>query len=96
MSASDPARDRIESASLRPMAVLKRIPAWVLFVVVLGAVVGGLLLDGVASAALLGAVGLLLGWLAFLSWPALAPPARFLRVATALLVLGAAGYRLFG
>ena len=96
MAASDSTRDRIESASLRPLAVLKRVPAWLVFVVVLGAVVGGLLLDGIASAALLGVVGLLLGWLAFLSWPALAPPARLLRVATALLVLGVAGSRLLG
>lgn len=95
MSDPDSTRERIERSSVGPLARLRRIPTWAVFLLVLGCVVGGLLLDGVASAALLAVVGLLLVWLAFLSWPALPPPARLLRVLTIAVVLGVGVYRLW-
>ena len=74
------------------LVVLARAPRWVPFVVVLGCVVGGLLLHGVASAVLLGIVLLLLALQLFFAWPVLLPPQRLLRVAVlALLVLAAVG-----
>lgn len=95
MSDSGSARERIERASVGPLVRLRRIPAWAVFLAVLGCVVAGLLLHGVASATLLGVVGLLLAWLAFLSWPTLPPPGRAVRVLAIVVVLGFAAYRLW-
>lgn len=95
MSDSASARDRIERSSVGPLIRLRRIPTWAIFLVVLGCVVGGLLLHGVASAALLGVVGLLLAWLAYLGWPSLPPQARAVRALVVVAVLAYAAYRLW-
>jgi hypothetical protein len=70
------------------MVFLGRLPTWVLLVVIFG-----LLVVGMAGSGWVGASGLLvllvlLGWFAYLNWPALDARGRLLRVA-ALVVLAA-------
>ncbi|MCU1600368.1 MAG: hypothetical protein JWO22_1077 [Frankiales bacterium] len=72
------------------LVVLARLPRWVPFVLVLGCVVGGLLLHGVAAAVLLGVVLALLGLQLFFAWPALDPAGRVLRTVVLGLIVGAA------
>jgi hypothetical protein len=69
---------------------LSRLPRWLPFAVALGLAVFGALVHGPAGAVALGLVALFLAWLAYLSWPALTPPARVLRAVATLAVVGAA------
>lgn len=73
------------------VALVGQLPRWVPFLVVAGLLVGGLLAQGVVGAVLLLALGLLLTSLLVLSWPALQPAARLLRVAVVALVVVRAG-----
>jgi len=77
------------------LLALRRVPQWVVFLVILGCVVGGLLLTGPLAAALLGVVSLFLGWLLVLAWPRLTEAQRLVRGLTAALVAGTAIWRLF-
>jgi hypothetical protein len=69
------------------VALAAQLPRWVPFLVVGALVVSGLLLQGVAGAVILLLLVLLLGALLFLSWPALQPPARLIRLAVLVLLL---------
>jgi len=88
-------RDRLERGSLPILLTIRRLPQWVLFLVVLGCVVGGLLLSGPLAAALMGVVAVVLGWLLLLAWPRLTEGRRLLRGLTVALVAGGAIWRLF-
>ncbi len=88
-------RDRLERRSLPVLLTIRKVPQWVLFLVVLGCVVGGLLLTGPLAGALLFVVAFFLGWLLLLAWPRLTEAQRFLRGLTAGLIAGSAIWRLF-
>lgn len=83
-------RRRVELRAGPLVVLLARLPRVVPFLVAVVLVVTGLLLGGVAGAVLLGLLGLLTGVLLCLSWPAIEPGARALRVAVVVLVLGRA------
>lgn len=77
----------MERASVKPVAYLHQMPRWLPPVVIAALFVAGISVRGWPGAALLAIVAALLGWLAFLSWPALHPGSRALRlVMTAALV----------
>ncbi len=73
-------RQSIERLSLRPAAYLRHLPRWLPPVVVAALFVGGLAVSGWGGAAMLLVVTVFLAWLALLSWPALQPSTRLLRV----------------
>ena len=79
-------RQSIERLSLRPAAYLRQLPRWLPPVVIAALFVGGLAVRGWGGAVMLLVVTVFLAWLAVLSWPALAPQTRLLRV-VALAVL---------
>ncbi len=83
-------RRTLEQKAGPALVVLARAPRWVPFVLVLGCVVGGLLLHGIASAVLLGVVLALLGLQLCFAWPALDPAGRALRTLVLGLVVAAA------
>ena len=79
-------RQSIERLSLRPAAYLRALPRWLPPVVLAALFIGGLAVHGWGGAVMLLVVTLFLAWLAVLSWPALQPSTRALRV-VALVVL---------
>ncbi|MDQ3576010.1 MAG: hypothetical protein M3381_09900 [Actinomycetota bacterium] len=87
-------RDRLERRSLPVLMTLRRVPQWVLFLVVLGLVVSGLLLTGPLAGALLGVVAVFLGWLLLLAWPRLTQGQRLLRGLTIAVIAGSVIWRL--
>jgi len=83
-------RRRVELKAGPLVVLLHRMPRVVPFLLVAALLLAGLGLKGVAGGVLLLVLAALLGLLLVLSWPALQPPARLLRVATVALVVGAA------
>jgi hypothetical protein len=73
-------RQSIERLSLRPAAYLRQLPRWLPPVVLAALFIGGLAVHGWGGAVMLLIVTAFLAWLAVLSWPALAPQTRLLRV----------------
>ena len=73
-------RQSIERLSLRPAAYLRHLPRWLPPVVLAALFIGGLAVHGWGGAVMLLIVTAFLTWLAVLSWPALAPQTRLLRV----------------
>ena len=67
--------------------LLGRLPKAVPFLVVAGLLVGGLLTQGVVGAVLLLVLAALLGTLLALAWPALQPGPRALRLAVVAVVV---------
>ena len=87
-------RDAVEQRSAFPLAYLASLPKWFVFLVVGALVVAGLFfgtaLGGLVGFVCLGILGLLLGWLAYLSWPSLDAAGRVVRVLSTAIVLGVA------
>jgi hypothetical protein len=83
-------RQSIERLSLRPAAYLRALPRWLPPVVIAALFVGGLAIRGWGGAAMLLVVSVFLAWLALLSWPAVQPPTRVLRVLTVVVLLALA------
>jgi uncharacterized RDD family membrane protein YckC len=73
-------RQAVERVSARPLVFLTQLPKWVLLVILLGLLISGFAVPGLIGAAALLVVGILLGWLAYLSWPSLNTQARLGRV----------------
>jgi hypothetical protein len=73
-------RQSIERLSLRPAAYLRHLPRWLPPVVLAALFIGGLAVHGWGGAVMLVIVTAFLAWLAVLSWPALPPQTRLLRV----------------
>ena len=73
-------RQAVERVSARPLVFLAQLPKWVLLVILLGLLISGFAVPGLIGAAALLVVGILLGWLAYLSWPSLNTQARAGRV----------------
>ena len=75
------------------IVLLARLPKIVPFLVVLGLLLGGLLLQGIAGAALLLVLAALLGVLLYLAWPVLPRQSRVVRIGVvAVFVIRAVGF----
>jgi hypothetical protein len=81
----------VQRRSALPLAYLHHLPTWLAPAVLALLLVAGLALKGWPGTVALCIVAAFLGWLAFLSWPALAARGRLGRVATiaGLLVVAA-------
>ena len=73
-------RQAVERFSARPLVFLHQMPRWVLLLIVLGLLISGFAVTGWIGAVALLLVGILLGWLAYLSWPSINAQGRVLRV----------------
>jgi len=73
-------RRAVERFSARPLVFLHQLPRWVVLLVVLGLLISGFAVPGWIGAIALLLVGVLLGWLAYLSWPSINASGRVLRV----------------
>jgi hypothetical protein len=80
-------RQSIERLSLRPAAYLRALPRWLPPVVIAALFIGGLAVGGWGGAVMLLLVTAFLAWLAVLSWPAIQPPTRVLRVVAVAVLL---------
>jgi len=81
----------VELRSATALLYIRSLPRSVPPLVVVALLVGGVLASGPVATVCLLAVMALFGWLLFLSWPALAPQARLVRVAVlALMAVGVA------
>ena len=91
-----PFRRAVEQRSAVVLIWLRSMPQWLPFLAVLALVLGGLLAPAALGAVLLLVVFVLLVWLVFLSWPALAASARLIRILALAVVLGAVIQRVRG
>jgi hypothetical protein len=80
-------RQSIERLSLRPAAYLRALPRWLPPVVIAALFIGSLAVGGWGGAVMLLLVTAFLAWLAVLSWPAIQPPTRVLRVVAVAVLL---------
>jgi hypothetical protein len=87
------ARQTVERRSAAPLLFLRQMPAWLLPLVLVVLLIGGLALHGIGSALALCGVAVVLGWLALLSWPRLSAAGRLGRAAVITVVLVAAVIR---
>jgi hypothetical protein len=78
---ASPFRRAVERRSALVLVYLRGLPKAMPGLLVLGLLTAALLAPGVGGAALLVLVALLLTWLVYLSWPALPPVGRAVRVA---------------
>jgi hypothetical protein len=83
-------RSSVERSSAKPLVLLHQLPAWLPPLVMLALLIAGLALPGWIGATALVLVAVLLGWLGYMSWPALATRGRLLRVAAVACVLALA------
>lgn len=88
------ARRTLERRSGPVLVLVGRLPRAVPFLLVVALLVGGLALRSVAGAVLLGLLLVFVGWISYLAWPVLPPPARAVRVLVLVLLAGAAVARL--
>jgi hypothetical protein len=80
-------RHSVERRSATALLFLRSLPKALPPLVVVGLLAGGVLLHGIAAALCFSGVAALFGWLLFLSWPALAPQARVVRLAVLIAML---------
>jgi len=80
-------RQALEHRSATFLLWLHQLPVWLPPVLAAGLLVAGLAIGGVGGAIALGALAVVLGWLAALSWPRLSAQNRLLRVAVVGAVL---------
>ena len=73
-------RQAVERFSARPLVFLHQLPRWILLLIVLGLLISGFAVPGLIGAIALLLVAILLGWLAYLSWPSINASGRVLRV----------------
>jgi hypothetical protein len=90
---ASPSRQTAERRSAKPLLFLYQLPTWVLPVILVVLLVGGLAMRGPAAAVALCGVAAVLGWLATLSWPRLSSSGRLGRVLAVAVVLVLAGYQ---
>lgn len=84
---SSPLRPRVERRSSRLLVYLRSLPRWLPPTVLAAVFLAGLALPGLAGAVALLVVAGFLEWLLTLSWPALSPGGRAVRVFALLLLL---------
>ncbi|MEO6712005.1 MAG: DUF6703 family protein [Mycobacteriales bacterium] len=86
-----PLRHAVERRSAAALFFLRSLPRALPPLLVVGLLAGGVLAPGPIGALCLLAIIVLFGWLLFLSWPALAPQARIIRIAVlAMMAFGVA------
>ena len=88
-SSASPARRRFEIWSAGPLAVLHRMPGWIVPLILGVLLVAGLAVPYAWSAIFLLPVALFLLWLLLLAWPVLTPRGRAMRIIVVLLVVAA-------
>jgi hypothetical protein len=81
--------------SARVLVFIATLPRALPFLIVAGLIAAGVLLHGAAAAVCLLLVVVLFGWLLYLSWPALPPNARVIRVAVVTVLSCAAAMTAF-
>lgn len=86
-------RRTVELRSGPALVLLGRAPKAVPFLLVVVLLVGGLALRTAVGALLLVVLLGFAGWVTYLAWPVLQPPARVVRVLVLLLLAGAAAVR---
>jgi uncharacterized protein DUF6703 len=84
------ARQSLERSSARPLVFLHQMPGWLPPVALLALLIVGFAVPGWTGAASLAGVALFLGWLGYVSWPALRVRGRLLRIAAVACVLALA------
>ncbi len=94
--AKSPARLKLERVSIRPLHALKRLPRFVLPLVMGLLLLAGLLIPNQWAGVLLLVVAAFLTWLLALSWPALITSSKLIRLLVVLLVTFAAFWRMAG
>jgi O-antigen ligase len=77
----------MEQRSAVPLLFLRQLPRWLLPGLLAVLLITGLALHGIGAAIALVAVGLVLSWLAALSWPRLSSGGRLGRAAVIAVVL---------
>lgn len=80
-------RKGVERRSAVPLAFLYQLPRWALPIGLAALLIAGLAIGGVGGAVLILVLTAFLGWLAYLSWPSIAPQSRLLRVAAAVVLI---------
>lgn len=90
---ASPFRTAVERRSALVLVFLSRLPKALPALLMLGLLALGLLLPGLGGAAFLVAAALFLAWVAYLAWPALPPPGRYVRLTVIGVVLAAAVFR---
>lgn len=89
-------RRKLEVASVGPLNRLKRLPRWLIPVLMGLLLLGGLLIPTPLAGLLLVVLAAFLAWLVALSWPLLPVGARGLRLVVVAIVFAAAVWRLTG
>lgn len=84
-----PARASVERRSATSLLWLHQLPRWVVPVLAVALLVGGLALHGWVGGIALFGLAAVLGWLAAISWPRLSPAGRALRVVVVAVVIAA-------
>lgn len=80
-------RATVARLSFPVLAALSRLPRWLLGVTLAAVLLTGLFLQNIAGIAVLSVVTLFVGWLLYLSWPALPAQGRLLRLLVVALLL---------
>ena len=86
-------RRAVEQRSGVHLVYLRQLPGWVPPIVLAALLVAGLAVRGWIGAAALCVVAAFIGWLGYLSWPALSPPGRIGRAAVIACLLGLAVFQ---
>lgn len=94
--AKSPTRIKFERVSLRPLTIIHRLPRLIVPIVMGALLLAGLLLPSSWAGLLLVVLAAILGWFVALSWPAIVPSARVLRVVVIVVIAAAAVWRLTG
>lgn len=94
--AKSPARLKLERFSIRPLHFFRRLPKFVLPIVMGVLLFLGLFIPNPVAGLFLLILGGFLGWLLALSWPALDGSSRVIRVVVVIAVLASAIWRLAG
>lgn len=91
-----PRRRAVEDRSAPFLLRIRRAPRWLIPLVPVALLLAGLAAPAAIGGPALLLLVLLLGWLAYLSWPHLGETGRLLRVAALVLLLGLSVSRLIG
>lgn len=89
-------RAAVTARSRSAIMLMARLPPWLVPGVVIVLVVLGLFAPPVAGVPALALVAALVAWLGYLSWPALSPSGKTLRVVVFLIVAAAAVGKAYG
>lgn len=89
-------RQTVEQRSEPLLLMLRRAPRWLVPLLPLALLLAGLAAPASVGGPALLALAVILGWLAFLSWPSLGHAGRLLRALALSLVLALAVLRLLG